>query len=141
MTEKMKDYHKQVESSNKYKQTKKTDVQDVVIPLTYKVLDALPVDINANTARKLDISVICASRSHKNKHTRKGKLIPQAHQLQVGRYSSVDHQCDQEDTSKSDDSFCLQMQIKLEQADQERCEAQQLLTHLEYKLKYHREEY
>ena len=69
---------------------------------------------------------------------KKGQTKPQAHQLQVGRYSSVDQRYDQEDTSKCDDSFCLQMQIKPEQADQESCETQQLFTHLEYKLKYHR---
>ena len=54
----------------------KTDVQDVVIPHTCKVLDVLSADINVNTARKLDISVTCASRSHKNKHTRKGPINP-----------------------------------------------------------------
>ena len=69
---------------------------------------------------------------------KKGQNKPQAHQLQVGRYSSVDQQYDQEDTSESDDSFCLQMQIKPAQADQESCETQQLFTHLKYKLKYHR---
>ena len=63
---------------------------------------------------------------------------PQVQQQQVGRYSSVDQQYDQEDTSKSEESFCLQMQIKPQQADHESCETQQLFTHLEYKLKYHR---
>ena len=69
---------------------------------------------------------------------KKGQNKPQAHQLQVGRYSSVNQQYDQEDTCKSGDSFCLQMQIKPVQADHESCETQQLFTHLEYKLKYHR---
>ena len=69
---------------------------------------------------------------------KKGQNKPQVHQLQVGTYSSVHQHYDQEDTSKSEDSFCLQMQIKPEQADQERCETQYLFTHLEYKLKYHR---
>ena len=68
---------------------------------------------------------------------KKGPQKTQAHQLQVGRYSSVDQQYDQEDTSKGEDSFCLQMQIKQEQADHESCETQQLFTHLKYKLKYH----
>ena len=69
---------------------------------------------------------------------KKGSHKPQAHQLQVRRYSSVDQHYDQEDTSESEDSFCLHMQIKPEQADQESCETQHLFTHLEYKLKYHR---
>ena len=63
---------------------------------------------------------------------------PQAQQIHVGRYSLINQQCDQEDTSKSEESFCLQMQIKPAQADQESCETQQLFTHLEYKLKYYR---
>ena len=67
----MKEYHKQIESSDKNKPPiQKTNVQDVVIPHTCKVLDVLPADINVNTARKLDISVTCASRCQKNKHTR-----------------------------------------------------------------------
>ena len=69
---------------------------------------------------------------------KKGPHKPQAHQLQVGRYSSGNQQYDQEDTSESEDSFYLQMQIKPEQADHESCETQHLFTHLEYKLKYHR---
>ena len=69
---------------------------------------------------------------------KKGPHKPQAHQLQVGRYSSFNQQYDQEDTSKSEDSFCLHMQIKPEQDEHEGCEIQYLLTHLEYKLKYHR---
>ena len=69
---------------------------------------------------------------------KKGPYKPLAHQLQVGRYSSVDQHYDQEDTSKSEDSFCLHIQIKLEQVYHESCETQHLFTHLEYKLKYHR---
>ena len=130
----MKEYHEQIESSNKNKQTQKTDTPDVVIPHTCQVLDVLQADININTARKLDISVTCASRSHKKKHTRKSPI----NQLQVVRYSSVDQHYDQEDTSESEDSFCLQMQFKPEQADHESCETQHLFTHLEYQLKYHK---
>ena len=69
---------------------------------------------------------------------KKGFHKPQAHQLQVGSYSSVDQHYDQDDTSESEDSFCLQMQFKPEQADHESCETQHLFTHLEYKLKYHK---
>ena len=72
----MKECHKQIESSDKNKPIQKTDVQDVVIPHTCKVLDVLPADSNVNTARKLDISVTSVSRSHKNKHTRKDPLNP-----------------------------------------------------------------
>ena len=60
----------------KQEQTQKTDAQDVVTPHTCNVLEVLQADINVNTVRKLDISVICASRSHKNKHTRKGHINP-----------------------------------------------------------------
>ena len=80
----MKECHKQKESSDKNKQTQKTSVQDVGIPHTGKVLDVLPADINANTARKLDISVICASRSHKNKHARKNHINPKHTEYMLG---------------------------------------------------------
>ena len=82
-------------------------------------------------------SHMCFKKTQEETH-KKGQNKPQVHQLQVGRYSSVDQQYDQEDTSESDDSFCLQMQIKPAQADQESCETQQLFTHLKDKLKYHR---
>ena len=60
-----------------------------------------------------------------------------AHQLQIGRYSAKDSLDNQEDTdfSESEDSFCLQMQIKKSQADQESCDTQHLETNLPYKVK------
>ena len=60
-----------------------------------------------------------------------------AHQLQIGRYSVKDSLDNQEDTdvSESEDSFCLQMQIKKSQADQESCDTQHLETNLHYKVK------
>ena len=47
-----------------------------------------------------------------------------AHQLQIGRYSAKDSLDSQEDIdiSESEDSFCLQMQIKKSQTDQESCD-------------------
>ena len=80
---------------------------------------------------------MCFKKPQKQTY-KKGQNKPQVHQLQVGRYSSADQQYHQEDTSECDDSFCLQMQTKPVQADNESCETQQLFTHLEYKLKYHR---
>ena len=44
---------------------------------------------------------------------------------------------DDTDVSESKDSFCLQMQIKKPQADQESCETQHLVTNLQYKVKPH----
>ena len=60
-----------------------------------------------------------------------------AHQLQIGRYSAKDSFDNQEDTdvSESTNSFCLQMQIKKSQADQESCDTQHLETNLHYKVK------
>ena len=60
-----------------------------------------------------------------------------AHQLQIGRYSAKDSLDNQEDTdvSESEDSFCLQMQIKKSQADQESCDTQHLETNLHYIVK------
>ena len=60
-----------------------------------------------------------------------------AHQLRIGRYSAKDSLDSQEDTdiSESEDSFCLQMQIKKSQADQESCDTQHIETNLHYKVK------
>ena len=60
-----------------------------------------------------------------------------AHQLQIGRYSAKDSLDNQEDTdvSESEDSFCLQMQMKKSQADQESCDTQHLETNVHYKVK------
>ena len=60
-----------------------------------------------------------------------------AHQLQIGRYSAKDSLDNQEDTDvgESKDTFCLQMQIKKSQADQESCDTQHLETNLHYKVK------
>ena len=55
-----------------------------------------------------------------------------AHQLQIGRYSAKDSLDNHEDTdvSESEDSFCLQMQMKKSQADQESCDTQHLETNV-----------
>ena len=42
---------------------------------------------------------------------------------------------DDTDVSESEDSFCLQMQIKKPQADKESCKTQHLVTNLQYKVK------
>ena len=44
---------------------------------------------------------------------------------------------DDTDVSESEDSFCLQMQIKEPQADPGSCETQHLVTNLQYKVKPH----
>ena len=64
---------------------------------------------------------------------------PKAYQLQIGRYSTEDslYRPDDTDVSESEDSFCLQMQIKKPQADQRSCETQHLVTNLQYKVKLH----
>ena len=61
---------------------------------------------------------------------KKGSRNPNAYQLKVGWYSTEDSLYKQGDTdiSKSEDFFCLQMQIKKPQADQESCETQHLVT-------------
>ena len=65
---------------------------------------------------------------------KKNPRNPKAYQLKVGRYSTEDSLYKQEDTdvSESEDSFCLQMQIKKLQA-----ETQHLATNLQYKVKPH----
>ena len=68
---------------------------------------------------------------------KKNPRNPMAHQLQIGSYSTKDSLDNQEDrnVSESKDSFCLQMQIKKSQADQESCDTQHLETNLHYKVK------
>ena len=68
---------------------------------------------------------------------KKNPRNPMAHQLQIGRYFAQDSLDNQEDTdvSESEDSFCLQMQMKKSQADQESCDTQHLETNLHYKVK------
>ena len=74
---------------------------------------------------------------HKNRvriqeNTRK----PRAHQFMVGRASAV---CGQSDASfsSSEDSFCLQMQVKSAQAKTKMQAPEHLVTNIEYKLKPH----
>ena len=73
------------------------------------------------------------NKSEYKKHTRK----PRAHQLMVGRASAV---CGQSDASysSSEDSFCLQMQVKSAQTKTKMNKPQHLFTNIEYKLKPHR---
>ena len=67
------------------------------------------------------------------KNTRKAR----AHQLMVGRASTV---CGQSDVSysSSEDSFCLQMQVKSAQAKTKMKAPEYLVTNIEYTLKPHR---
>ena len=68
--------------------------------------------------------------SEYKKNTRK----PKSHQLMVGRASAV---CGQSDASysSSEDSFCLQMQVKSAQEKTKMNKPQHLVTNIEYKLK------
>ena len=81
---------------------------------------------------------LCFRKKHKSTY-KKSPRNPKAYQLKVGRYSTEDSLYKQEDTdvSESEDSFCLQMQIKKPQADQESCDTQHLATNLQYKVKPH----
>ena len=58
----------------------------------------------------------------------------------VGKYSAEGPLYDQADTSltSSEDSFCLQMQLKPMQVEKQCSDVQHLVTNLEYKLKPHR---
>ena len=73
------------------------------------------------------------NESEYKKNTRQ----PKALQLMVGRASAV---CGQSDVSfsSSEDSFCLQMQVKSAQAKTKTEAPQHLVTNIEYKLKPHR---
>ena len=65
---------------------------------------------------------------------KKGSRNSKAHQLMVGRYSPKSLLYDQEDTSATEDLFCLQMQIKSMQAEKQCYIPQHLVTNLEYVL-------
>ena len=75
----------------------------------------------------------------KSLNTRESRK-PRAHQLMAGRASTLGPLCDQLDASfsSSDDSFCLQMQVKSTQAETRFTAPQHLVTNLAYKLKPHR---
>ena len=81
-------------------------------------------------------SHLCFKKKQENTY-KKGPRNPKAYQLKIGRYSTEYSMYKQDDTdvSKSKDSFCLQMQIKKPQADQESWETQCLVTNLQYKMK------
>ena len=61
---------------------------------------------------------------------------PRAHQLMVGRASAQDSLCGQSDASlsSSEDSFCIQMQVKSTQAENKLPVPQHLVTNLVYML-------
>ena len=138
MTEQMKESHKQIESSDKNKTMQKIDVQYVVIPHTCKGFRCPASRHQCKYCKKTGhFSHMCFKKTQEQM-CKKGSHKLQAHQLQVRRYSSMNQHYNQDDTSESEDSFCLQMQIKQEQADHESCETQYLFIHLEYRLKCHR---
>ena len=72
-----------------------------------------------------------------SKYIQKGSRNPKTYQLKIGRYSTENslYKQDDIDVSESEDSSCLQMQIKKPQADQESYETQHLVTNLQYKVK------
>ena len=80
-------------------------------------------------------SKLCYTKTESGykKNTRK----PRAHQLMIGRASAV---CGQSDASfsSSEDSFCLQMQVKSAQAKTNMQAPEHLVTNIEYKFKPHR---
>ena len=60
-----------MKNTDKNTTNKKKDVTNVMTHLTLKVLDVLPVDINANTAVRHGTLVIYVSERNKKVHTRK----------------------------------------------------------------------
>ena len=62
---------------------------------------------------------------------------PKAHQLMVGTASTISDQSDAS-YSSSEDSFCLQMQVKSTKEKSKKNMPQHLVTNIEYKLKPHR---
>ena len=137
MTEQMKECHKQIENLDKNKHTEDQCARCGNTPCMHGF--RCPASRNqCKYCREIGhFSHMCFKKPQEQTY-KKEPHTPQAHQIHVRRYSSINQQCDQEDTSRNEDSFCLQIQIKPVQADQESCETQQLFTHLEYKLKYHR---
>ena len=64
---------------------------------------------------------------------------PKAHQLKIGLVCMQDSLCGQsEDNTSSDESFCLQMQVKSTQAETKLPVPKHLITNLAYKLKPHK---
>ena len=86
---------------------------------------------------KMDISVIYASGRNKKVHTRKIQETQWHTNYKLESTLQKIPYITKEDTdvSESEDSFCLQMQMKKSQADQESCDTQHLETNLHYKVK------
>ena len=114
------------------------DARNVVIHNTLIVLDVQLVGTNAKSATNMVISVACAIRRKKHL-TRKGLWShnhPKHTQLKIGSVFVQDSIFGQsEDLSSSDDSFCLQVQLKSMQVETMIPAPQHLITNIAYKIK------
>ena len=80
-------------------------------------------------------SNLCFKKKQESAYKRQSSN-PKVHQLMVGKYSAEGPLYNHADTSltSSEDSFCLQMQLKSMQAEKQCFDVQHLVTNLEYKL-------
>ena len=117
----------------KHMQARK-DVRSVVIQNILRDLGVQQANTNVRIAINLVISVACATRRLDMEKRSFESGSPKAHQLKTGSGCAQDSLCGQsEDFSSSDESFCLQMKIKSNQA--ETPAPQHLITNLAYKRK------
>ena len=71
---------------------------------------------------------------HHNKRSLESSS-PKTHQLQTGTVCTQDSMCGHSEESSSEDSFCLQLQLKSTQVETKIPAPQNLITNLAYKLK------
>ena len=132
-------YHQASSKENKIKDTEQDQLQTSIIKEDTPHIEefrCLASKFKCTHCHKFGHFIkLCYEKkeSEYKKNTRK----PRAHQLMVGRASAV---CGQSDASfsSSDDSFCLQMQVKSAQEKTKMNKWQHLVTNIEYKLKPHR---
>ena len=111
------------------------DVENVEIPLTWKVLLALKMKYQCKSSHKFGhFTSLCFMKSQQKQAYHKHHK-PKAHQLTAGMIQTYDSQPDSEG---SDHSFCLQLQVKGVHAQtnldkKPTC----LITNLSYWLKMH----
>ena len=112
-----------------------TNVTNVVIPTTWSDSSVLLTNTCAEIARFGYFRSLCYKKQESFKNT--SSRSPNAHQLMIGIAYMKDSLCSQSEDSSSNNSFCLQMQVKSAQAEAKLPAPQHLATNLAYKLKLH----
>ena len=83
-------------------------------------------------------SSLCYKKRDGYENHKRSLYSPKAHQLKIGSVYTRDSLCNQSDVESNDDSFCLQLHVKSQQAKTKFTTPQHLITSLEYVFKPHK---